>query len=231
MINLKTKIKAILFDIGGPIDSEILNDKLQKLHFIEEFFKHNITINDSDIENCLERLITNFDKNIYLSLCENFSNNNDHIKKSVYKNILCRSKERDLIRNAPEISDDVIGVLKHLSKYYKLGVVANQTLNALKLLKDSGVNKYFDNFEVSDSIGLEKPDKRIFLHVMNILKVSADECIMIGDRIDNDIIPANKLNIFSIRIKTGRFSHQNPRNLSEKPKFEINNLLELKNIL
>ena len=231
MINLKTKIKAILFDIGGPIDSEILNNKLLKLHFIDEFSKHNITINDSDIENCLERLITNFDKNIYLSLCENFSNNNDHIKKSVYKNILCRSKERDLIRNAPEISDDVIGVLKHLSKYYKLGVVANQTLNALKLLKDSGVNKYFDNFEVSDSIGLEKPDKRIFLHVMNILKVSADECIMIGDRIDNDIIPANKLNIFSIRIKTGRFSHQNPRNLSEKPKFEINNLLELKNIL
>jgi len=231
VINLKTKIKAILFDIGGPIDSEILNDKLLKLHFIEEFSKHNITINDSDIENCLERLITNFDKNIYLSLCENFSNNNDYIKKSVYKNILCRSKERDLIRNAPEISNDVIGVLKHLSKYYKLGVVANQTLNALKLLKDSGINKYFDNFEVSDSIGLEKPDKRIFLHVMNILKVSADECIMIGDRIDNDIIPANELNIFSIRIKTGRFSYQNPRNVSEKPKLEIDNLLELKNIL
>lgn len=231
MINLKTKIKAILFDIGGPIDSEILNDKLLKLHFIEEFSKHNITINDSDIENCLERLITNFDKNIYLSLCENFSNNNDYIKNSVYKSILCRSKERDLIRNAPEISNDVIGVLKHLSKYYKLGVVANQTLNALKLLKDSGINKYFDNFEVSDSIGLEKPDKRIFLHVMNILKVSADECIMIGDRIDNDIIPANDLNIFSIRIKTGRFSYQNPRNVSEKPKLEIDNLLELKNIL
>ena len=231
MINLKTKIKAILFDIGGPIDSEILNDKLLKLHFIEEFSKHNITINDSDIENCLERLISNFDKNIYLSLCENFSNNNDYIKNSVYKSILCRSKERDLIRNAPEISNDVIGVLKHLSKYYKLGVVANQTLNALKLLKDSGINKYFDNFEVSDSIGLEKPDKRIFLHVMNILKVSADECIMIGDRIDNDIIPANELNIFSIRIKTGRFSYQNPRNVSEKPKLEIDNLLELKNIL
>ena len=201
------------------------------MHFIEEFSKHNITINDSDIENCLERLITNFDKNIYLSLCENFSNNNDYIKNSVYKSILCRSKERDLIRNAPEISNDVIGVLKHLSKYYKLGVVANQTLNALKLLKDSGINKYFDNFEVSDSIGLEKPDKRIFLHVMNILKVSADECIMIGDRIDNDIIPANDLNIFSIRIKTGRFSYQNPRNVSEKPKLEIDNLLELKNIL
>ena len=50
MINLKTKIKAVLFDIGGPIDSEILNDKLLKLHFIEEFSKHNITIDNSDIE-------------------------------------------------------------------------------------------------------------------------------------------------------------------------------------
>ncbi len=37
-------------------------------------------------------------------------------------------------------------------------------------------------------------------NVMKVLKVSSDECVMIGDRIDNDIIPANKLNIFSIRF-------------------------------
>ena len=231
MINLKTKIKAVLFDIGGPIDSEILNDKLLKLHFIEEFSKHNITIDDSDIENCLAKLINNFDKNIYLSLCEYFSNDNDNIKISVYKNILFRSKERDLIRKAPEISKDVFEVLKYLSINYKLGVVANQTLDALKLLKNTGINKYFRNFEVSESIGFEKPDERIFLYVMNMLEVSNEECIMIGDRIDNDIIPANNLNIYSIRIKTGRFTYQVPRDISEKPKYEIHNLLELQNIL
>ena len=231
MINLKTKIKAVLFDIGGPIDSEILNDKLLKLHFIEEFSKHNITIDDSDIENCLAKLINNFDKNIYLSLCEYFSNDNDNIKISVYKNILFRSKERDLIRKAPEISKDVFEVLKYLSINYKLGVVANQTLDALKLLKNTGINKYFRNFEVSESIGFAKPDERIFLYVMNMLEVSNKECIMIGDRIDNDIIPANNLNIFSIRIKTGRFTYQVPRDISEKPKYEIHNLLELQNIL
>ena len=231
MINLKTKIKAVLFDIGGPIDSEIINDKLLKLHFIEEFSKHNITIDDSDIENCLAKLINNFDKNIYLSLCEFFSNDNDKIKISVYKNILFRSKERDLIRKAPEISKDVFEVLKYLSINYKLGVVANQTLDALKLLKNTGINKYFRNFEVSESIGFAKPDERIFLYVMNMLEVSNEECIMIGDRIDNDIIPANNLNIFSIRIKTGRFTYQVPRDISEKPKYEIHNLLELQNIL
>lgn len=231
MINLKTKIKAVLFDIGGPIDSEILNDKLLKLHFIEEFSKHNITIDDSDIENCLAKLINNFDKNIYLSLCEYFSNDNDNIKISVYKNILFRSKERDLIRKAPEISKDVFEVLKYLSINYKLGVVANQTLDALKLLKNTGINKYFRNFEVSESIGFAKPDERIFLYVMNMLEVSNEECIMIGDRIDNDIIPANNLNIYSIRIKTGRFTYQVPRDISEKPKYEIHNLLELQNIL
>ena len=231
MINLKTKIKAVLFDIGGPIDSEILNDKLLKLHFIEEFSKHNITIDDSDIENCLAKLINNFDKNIYLSLCEYFSNDNDNIKISVYNNILFRSKERDLIRKAPEISKDVFEVLKYLSINYKLGVVANQTLDALKLLKNTGINKYFRNFEVSESIGFKKPDERIFLYVMNMLEVSNEECIMIGDRIDNDIIPANNLNIYSIRIKTGRFTYQVPRDISEKPKYEIDNLLELQNIL
>ena len=176
-------------------------------------------------------MINNFDKNIYLSLCEYFSNDNDNIKISVYKNILFRSKERDLIRKAPEISKDVFEVLKYLSINYKLGVVANQTLDALKLLKNTGINKYFRNFEVSESIGFAKPDERIFLYVMNMLEVSNEECIMIGDRIDNDIIPANNLNIFSIRIKTGRFTYQVPRDISEKPKYEIDNLRELQNIL
>ena len=41
----------------------------------------------------------------------------------------------------------------------------------------------------------------------------------------------NNLNIFSIRIKTGRFTYQVPRAISEKPKYEIDNLLELQNIL
>ena len=109
--------------------------------------------------------------------------------------------------------------------------MANQTLDALKLLKNTGINKYFRNFEVSESIGFAKPDERIFLYVMNMLEVSNKECIMIGDRIDNDIIPANNLNIYSIRIKTGRFTYQVPRDISEKPKYEIHNLLELQNIL
>ena len=172
MINLKTKIKAILFDIGGPIDSEILNDKLLKLHFIEEFSKFNITIDDSDIENCLLKLISDFDKNIYLSLCENFSDNNEHIKKTVYTNILLRSKERDLIRKAPEISDEVIEVLHYLSKDYKLGVVANQTLDALRLLETTGINKYFDNLPIE----VMKNMSRIFeAQVDNILEYNKNK--------------------------------------------------------
>ena len=50
---------------------------------------------------------------------------------------------------------------------------------------------------------------------------------MIGDRIDNDIIPAKKMGMATIWVKQGYGKYWTITNESEKADFEVNNLTEL----
>lgn len=55
--------------------------------------------------------------------------------------------------------------------------------------------------------------------------------IMIGDRIDNDIVPANLLGMNTIWIKRGFGKYWNIRQEIEKPNLIVNCLAELCDIL
>jgi FMN phosphatase YigB (HAD superfamily) len=50
---------------------------------------------------------------------------------------------------------------------------------------------------------------------------------MIGDRIDNDIVPARVLGIAAIRFVSGRHSSQQPRSWNEAPHADVSSVDEL----
>jgi len=41
---------------------------------------------------------------------------------------------------------------------------------------------------ISEEVGIEKPDKRIFQLALEALKIKAEKAVMVGNRIDTDII-------------------------------------------
>ncbi len=51
--------------------------------------------------------------------------------------------------------------------------------------------------------GIEKPNSEIFLRALARAGCSAEEACMIGDRPDNDIAPAKRLGMKTIRITQG----------------------------
>jgi len=51
--------------------------------------------------------------------------------------------------------------------------------------------------------------------------VKAHECIMVGDRIDNDIVPAKLLGMRAILFRTGRHRDQAPRTWEELPDRQV----------
>lgn len=81
-------------------------------------------------------------------------------------------------------------VLKKLSQRYKIGIIANQKLGTADRLEAFGLLKYIDLVIASAEEGVEKPDKRIYEIALERSQCPADQAFMIGDRIDNDIIPA-----------------------------------------
>ena len=122
---------------------------------------------------------------------------------------------------------DAKNVLKKLSGKYKIGIIANQSEGSKDRLSQFGLLSFIDLCIASSEVGLEKPDERIFQLAIKQADCSADETVMIGDRLDNDIYPAKKLGMNTIRIKQGFGAYQDPKNNDYKADLTINDLSEL----
>ncbi len=99
--------------------------------------------------------------------------------------------------------DDTVAVLEALKSKYKLGIIANQMFGSEKRLENFGIRKYFDVIVASAEEGVEKPDIRIFEIALERAGIEASEAVMVGNRIDNDIVPAKKMGMKTIWVKQG----------------------------
>lgn len=77
----------------------------------------------------------------------------------------------------------------------------NQPLGTSERLENLGVRKYIDLIIASAEEGVSKPDRRIFEIALERSRCRPENAVMIGDRIDNDIVPAKQLGMKTIWIK------------------------------
>ena len=85
----------------------------------------------------------------------------------------------DLSDNSTHICTDTVKVLERLSKSYKIGVIANQSLGTAGRLEEKGILQYIDLVIASAEEGVSKPDKKIFdiaLSRANCEAGNAKEC-------------------------------------------------------
>lgn len=122
---------------------------------------------------------------------------------------------------------NVPNVLEALSEKYKLGIIANQVAGTKERIDNWGIGKYFDVVVASHEAGCAKPDLKIFNMALKEADCKPDEAVMIGDRIDNDILPAKKLGMKTVWVRQGFAKYQDVKNINEKPDYVINNISEI----
>lgn len=113
---------------------------------------------------------------------------------------------------------------------YNLGIIANQVRGLEQRLDSWGLLKYFKVIVSSSEVGVSKPDKLIFEKAFELSGCLPQNSVMVGDRIDNDIIPAKSVGMKTIWIKKGLSVYQNFENKNELVDWVINELIELKKI-
>ena len=94
-------------------------------------------------------------------------------------------------------------MLKGLHGKYKLGIVSNFAIPecVYKLLKDSGLGRFFDVVVVSGAVNKRKPSPDIFAHALEKLGVSATEAVFVGDTIDADVEGAKVVGMKSVYLE------------------------------
>ena len=126
-----------------------------------------------------------------------------------------------------KLYEEVPAVIKALSQKYELGIIANQLDGLKERLEAFGLLKYFKYIISSWDLQIMKPDIRIFEYALDKANCTPQEACMIGDRLDNDILPAKSLGMKTIWIKQGFGALQKPLSKSEEPDYTISNLSEL----
>lgn len=122
---------------------------------------------------------------------------------------------------------DAIECLKKLHGHYKLGIIANQSLGSKERLEKFGILEYIDVVVASAEEGVVKPDKRIFEIALERAGCEPEGAAMVGDRLDNDIVPANEIGMYTIWIKQGNWKDACPREELEQPDITVESLSEL----
>ena len=115
---------------------------------------------------------------------------------------------------------------------YRIGMIANgDSTGARNIMNSTGLQDYFDAIIISEEVGIEKPDKRVFQVALDKLGVEAENTVMVGNRIDADIVGANRVGMKSVWF---RWNDRYPEIVSseeERPDSIIKSLAELPGIL
>lgn len=117
-----------------------------------------------------------------------------------------------------------IEVLEYLNKKYKLHIITNGFEEVQKLkIKNSGIDAYFKEIITSESIGVKKPNPKVFEFALMKAKAMPQNSIMIGDSYEADVMGALNANMLAIH-----FSNEvNP----QSGVLSIQSLIELKQFL
>ena len=91
---------------------------------------------------------------------------------------------------------------------YQLGIIANQVPGTAERLKGWGLLKYFEVIAASAELGAAKPEKAIFEKALEMAGCKAEEAVMVGDRLDNDIVPAKRIGMKTVWIRNGLTVYQ-----------------------
>ena len=83
----------------------------------------------------------------------------------------------------------------------KIGLAGNQPEEAEGALADAGVPADF--IASSARWGVEKPDPEFFRRVVEAAGVPAEEIAYVGDRLDNDVLPAKAAGMLAVFIRRG----------------------------
>jgi HAD superfamily hydrolase (TIGR01509 family) len=116
---------------------------------------------------------------------------------------LTAAAERRWLYPPEALYPDVKPALERLASSHRLGVLANQPGTTRAALERDGIAPYFDVWVVSDEVGLEKPDPRIFAHALRAADAEPARAAFVGNRLDKDVQPAKAAGLWAVWILRG----------------------------
>lgn len=91
-----------------------------------------------------------------------------------------------------EGAQEVLDACKHLN--FKMALFTHEPVyGQRKKIENLKLNHWISAFYLSEEQAIAKPTAQVFLKICDDFQVNASECLMVGDDLNNDILPALQL--------------------------------------
>jgi putative hydrolase of the HAD superfamily len=218
------KITTVLLDAGGVILDESDYEQVRAELAVQVLSRivpgYSISRYYSDIEEAVK----SFSPSAYQFVFWKYLNNNGSLFDKLYATY---SEEWQHRKPSLKLTSGLEDEVRAMCKSFKLGIAGQYGKELLRILEKRSILDCFTYHFTQDDFSLTKPDPRYYEQIAKACGVGPQQCIMIGDRIDNDVIPAKQIGMRTILIRVGLHRNQQPRILFEMPDAESNSLLGL----
>lgn len=135
-------------------------------------------------------------------------------------------KYLDELAKQTNLIEGCVETLEYVKRKYRLYILSNGFREVqFEKLKNADILRFFDGVVLSDDIGVNKPDVRLFRHALRTAKCERRACAFVGDDWEADIVGAKNAGIDQI------FFNPNETPTPFAATYEIKKLTEIKQIL
>lgn len=236
LICKKMKLKCVMFDLCGTLmDNELALKRVDSEFNFPLWKKRGYKGTLKEFKKVKEEV------NLYLEGVKR----QEKLSKFLFERLL--SKKLKIPLSEEQIRDDFYKFYKYYIKKVKLFDSAKEILTYIKrkglllILISNGwqdinmkimeklcIKKYFDYIIISDIFGSKKSELLPFKHVLTKFGLKSEECLMVGDKLDEDAY-CRKLGIKFVLFENGKENKYFKE--TEGTDFKIKRLTELKNII
>ena len=218
-------ISTLFFDVGETIlNAEAQQDAMTEVHrMVLNDYGFSLTRDEYRLLD--EEKIRSFVPSAMHAITWHFASPDQTLHNEITREI--RAHYGEIRKIGCRLYPGVAELLEKLADGYSLGLAGNAPASITDNLDDLGVLCWFSHTDVSGSIGIKKPDHRFFETILANADTRASEAIMIGDRLDNDIIPARRIGMKTIWVRWGRYSILESRTPDEIPDTTVTDVREV----
>ncbi|MGB3940290.1 MAG: HAD family hydrolase [Candidatus Manganitrophaceae bacterium] len=228
-------IKGILFDLYGTLIDIETNESLEEIyrgisHYLtyHGVYRHRWEVRDRYYQIMKQRKETSSEEypEIDVEAIWNVFLEKEGIKAVATRLELAKILAqfyRGASRTRLQLYPEVKRVLDELRVVYRLGLISDaQPCFALPEIQAVGLDGYFEPIIISAQYGFRKPDRRLTEKALDMMKLTPEEVIYVGNDMFRDIYGAKRLGIKTLFVDSnqGAKSYENVTPDYFAPRFE-----------
>ncbi len=203
--------RAVLFDVGGPLDMELAWEMAVDGAIAAACGLQGIRVEPHMVEEASDAAVVAVAPDVYGAMIDDLCGGDPGTAARVRRAVAAMTGNLDAFQLRPGID----GMLRRLrGQGLRLAVVSDRP-QAARLAR-AGISELFD---VIDAGGLAE--------TCAALAEPPSGCIAVGDRLDADIAPARALGLATIQFRVGRWRRARPRSAAEEPDAVVTDVAEL----